>query len=401
VRSSLTAGVVVFVAEALIGCTGGAGDIHGSGGASAGASGGGGRTTSVAGRAGNEGGGPAGEGGRGGAGGSAGAPPAGGRPGGASGGGGVVAGGGGSAAGGTGGVASTGGEGGAPAGGAGGAPVPPGGVPLFVAAGMAERRLSSTDGVHWGHEVAGQQIADSGITAVVFGAGVVVAMGEGGVYTSRDGVTWTTPAIPPPSSGGNYHVPAGAFGDGEFVFVTRGDTFRSPDGFAWTKTSDADGAAGHWQGMAFGNHRFVAIGDGIVKVAEAGKPWHDVQHAEHAVIAFGGGVFATDGGVSSDGVTWKSANTPRFGDLSLMYANDQFYAFGQGGMATSADGVTWTSHNLNVRGGRVAYGQGLFVAAGYPAFIVYSKTGGNWTEVDGVSNANALITVAFGYVTPK
>lgn len=105
---------------------------------------------------------------------------------------------------------------------------------------------------------------NASLNAVVFGSGLFVAVGNNGtVVTSPDGEVWTTRA-----SGTTDRLPAIAFGNGRFV-ATRANrrvpAITSTDGIKWVpiRVTNSTGAAvesGAYEGIAFGNNGFMAVG---------------------------------------------------------------------------------------------------------------------------------------------
>jgi hypothetical protein len=102
---------------------------------------------------------------------------------------------------------------------------------------------------------------------------------------------------------------------------------------------------------------------------------------------------------SLDGVTWTAITTSVFGTgtgalsiYSVAYGNGRFIAASSSKIAYSEDnGVTWTliaSHPFDTIITRMAFGNGVFVAAGYTSSsreVGYSTDGQTWTLVDGIT----------------
>ena len=110
-----------------------------------------------------------------------------------------------------------------------------------------------------------------------------------------------------------------------------------------------------WQGVAYGNGVFVAVGnDGYVAY-------------------------------SSDGATWSTPTQVGTNSwYSITFANGKFVAVGNSGYTTTTiDGQTWTTpvqvSGLSQRLQQVRYGNGIFLAVGYDSKSTTSVDGQTWT----------------------
>lgn len=99
---------------------------------------------------------------------------------------------------------------------------------------------------------------------------------------------------------------------------------------------------------------------------------------------------------------------------SILYVNGTFMAFGSNGVATSADGVTWTSKipatQVNYNPNAVVYAKGTFVSVGSAGQIWTSSDGINWTlrptglttdNFSSVTYGNGLFVAVGGTTTPS
>ncbi len=93
---------------------------------------------------------------------------------------------------------------------------------------------------------------------------------------------------------------------------------------------------------------------------------------------------------------------PNYGGEALAFGNNVFVAVGRNGaVASSSDGVTWTSRNSEVAYDlyAVAYGNETFVAVGLANFsgsqITTSPDGINWTS-RGSGYNNGFVSIAYG-----
>jgi hypothetical protein len=142
-----------------------------------------------------------------------------------------------------------------------------------------------------------------------FGNGNFIAMGDGWVYQSPDGVNW---------EGRNSNMQASLFNDvqfidGQFIAVgVSGGIITSPDGWNWQSANSPT------------DRNINAV-------------WGE-NGVDVAVADFGTAL------TSLDGVHWKQTNSNAgFDLLSLSYASGLFFAGGQDGcLFTSPDGQSWT-----------------------------------------------------------
>lgn len=182
-------------------------------------------------------------------------------------------------------------------------------------------------------------------------------------------------------------------GSGEGIYIAAGNgahRMSSLDGLTWT------------------NHEFID------------KPAHDQNDLK--AITVGNGVCVVVGGFSrsnifttSDGVTWEK-NAFNMGVLSgVIFVNDQFHAFGEGGkVGSSKDGQEWEiigdanvrefqtqeAEKLglderiksNVR--RWRHANGTFVGAGDNCIIVSTKDFENWTFAERLQPQSRLFIEA-------
>lgn len=187
------------------------------------------------------------------------------------------------------------------------------------------------------------------LSAVAYGDKRFVVGGESGtIVTSHNGTIWTKQ-----NSGSTGYPYAMAYGQGKFVAV--GDAIRtSSNGTAWTKQTV--GFQPNLNGIAYGNGLFVAVGCGrTILNSVDGNTWIQATqetgcHLES--VAWGNGTFVAVGPnktilTSRDGVTWKKQCRETGVDLeSVAYAEGLFVAVGDG-IFVSPDGVQWTNQPLD------------------------------------------------------
>ena len=205
------------------------------------------------------------------------------------------------------------------------------------------------------------------------------------------------------------------YGNGVFVAIASVGTNRvmtSPDGFTWTSRLAA--AMNNWSSVTFGAGIFVAVSttgtgnrvmtspDGItwtIKVSAADSTWTEVRYGAGRFVAV-----ASTGAVramySLDGTTWvSSASLASETWIAAAYGNGLFVAVGTDVVATTNDGITWTSRTCptGVWTG-VTYGEGLFVAVGFSGAIraMSSPDGVTWTART-APGSYSWRAVTFGY----
>ena len=227
--------------------------------------------------------------------------------------------------------------------------------------------LTSPDGVTW--TTRSSDFASS-LWAIAFGNGLFVTVGSSGtIYTSPDGITWTQR-----EPGMTHDLISVAFGNDTFVAVggsrvsSEGPVaVSSPDGITWTPTGLGSAGWATNGGVAFGNGTFVAAlgsdwdsdGQFIIPASPDGKTWHNTLSGVNAVLydtAFGNGTFVIIGNhintalynvilTSPDGSFWTQW-TSAVPLYHLAFGKDTFVALGENGtIFTSPDGIKWTMAN--------------------------------------------------------
>lgn len=231
-------------------------------------------------------------------------------------------------------------------------------VPLFVAVGYGGLRVSSRDlGKSWQHEVKSGGGGDDPhlLRGVTIANGLVVATGHR-VWTSRDGASWEQRTNPTGAPENAQWMGWVRYGNGLFVSAGGyGDSFFSSDGVSWMR---------------------------------GGKRENEPARS----VAFGAGVFmaATDQGTwwkSTDGKQWSvdsRGHQDARGQPSalVVWCND---AFREPHDCSSPD----PDEN-----GRVAFGEGIYVAVGSNKLQRSEDQGKSWTSV----YSGPVENVAFGYL---
>jgi len=264
---------------------------------------------------------------------------------------------------------------------------------------------------------------------IAYGNGTYVVVGEDGydpeldgtaglITTSPDGVVWTAQSGPPGYSvfggpAGFWFPEAGpdgnavVYGNGLFVVaVTLEDStpafLTSPDGVQWAIQTFGDIHA--ISSLIFGNGLFVALGytgdfgaggQSFLLTSQDGQLW--TKHAGGTGgwldwVGYGNGTFVLGSGLgqlqavaaSTDLQTWTTnaaQGTAGFYPGSIAYGDGVFVAAGGAGAVwTSPDGLQWASHDSGISNTlySVANGNGVFVASSRSPPVT-SSDGVHWT----------------------
>jgi hypothetical protein len=210
-------------------------------------------------------------------------------------------------------------------------------------------------------------------TRIVFGNGRFVLLGHNGNYVSTDGVNWT-----PVPNHFPYELSHLIYSNGVFADFYGSQFAASQDGVAW-QTQDVDlldfgntGASlpeNYVTGLVYGNGMYVAAG----------------EYPENYPFVI----------TSRDAVKWTMT---RFDEsrhiVRIAFNNGLFVAAGaDGGILTSTDGVTWTNRETGAKASydMVSFCNNKFVALGDGGTISTSPDGVNWTNSR--SSYQAVFTV--------
>lgn len=243
------------------------------------------------------------------------------------------------------------------------------------------------------------------LRGAAFGAGVYVAVGDGGtILSSTDTITW----IPRISRTTN-RLNAVRFGASGFVAVGEGalgsqsTILNSSDGVHWvtctSPVTNALNAVCHLSG------RYVAVGNaGIIVTSTNGLDWasistgapYNLNGVDGATIYF---VAVGDSGTiltSPDGLAWTARFSGIFARLTAISIfpapqTPTFVAVGESGtVATSSDSVTWTVQTSGTASDLYAVASdtyGRFGAVGKDGVCVIAMNGVAWTpEPSGTTN---------------
>ena len=200
----------------------------------------------------------------------------------------------------------------------------------FVAVGNSGKIAYSNSGESWA-EASGQPEID--YQSVAYSNNVWIAVASGGTQAARssDGITWQEIQLP---EGADWK--SIAHGKGTFVAIAQSDSsttdvvYSKDAGNSWIKTAIPGGLTS----IAYGNNRFVAISggyqgakdtfisfDGItwIQGEMPGSDWQDVTYGQGVFVA----VSFSDSAIarSTDGLRWKTINTPLTDYTSIAFGN--------------------------------------------------------------------------------
>lgn len=256
----------------------------------------------------------------------------------------------------------------------------------------------STDGVSWS-SLPTAVPPPALIRALTYGNGLYVAAGSGKIYTSTDLLTWVQRSHPLNTTGNPFT--GLAFGGGVFVAtVNNGGICTSTDGINWTARTSAAGIIlavtyAEAQGMfvtSGSQPRITTSPDGVTWTS---RSFSAIDFTGLACIAAGGGAIVAMGTNkvwrSTDGTTWASQVVTEGRWSGCVYHINKFVAVNPNStypptLATSPDGITWTTtSNEYPQGRRIASSGSVLVAIGTfdaGCRIISSSDGAtSWTPV--------------------
>jgi hypothetical protein len=285
---------------------------------------------------------------------------------------------------------------------------------VYVAGGYAVRRIVSYDGATWENDVSdpedGQGQDEHAISGIAIGRGVIVATGDGALRVSKDGKNWDV-VDSVPGTNFSLHSSKVAFAQDRFYLVGNGGTWTSDDGLNWSGVlgedkfpgTDVTGSfGGHTQGWAYGAGNLVFTNDDARVRVFDGTTWSENKVGNYSgwldSIAFGNGRFVVTGrsccgaqpptadglrAHSADGVTWEDVVTndtgPQLDFGPLFFDGSRFLAAGSKDGLTSVDGVTWTPQQFSESISSVAVYEGNYLgSSGHQLYT--SKDGISWTK---------------------
>lgn len=267
----------------------------------------------------------------------------------------------------------------------------------FLAIGDGGRRVRSVDGVAWDGQVGTglldtdeETAAPDALRALAVGDGYVVAVGGGGnffvgnsmVMRSTDGgASWQEDLL---KDKPDYqpHKLHGVAASGQTLVAVgmRGKRIRSEDGgLGWTDISFEDTNA-RLLAVAAQADTFVVVGwtedsyeapktSVILTSADRGLTWGPVDESFERLDALvaGNGVFVAIGVsqciTSSDGLAWQPCGPLSADYKGVSFVAGEFVLSTVEGLATSVDGLKWTTPTLPMLGtpAQLARGNGRYV----------------------------------------
>lgn len=284
--------------------------------------------------------------------------------------------------------------------------------------------IGSGNGLAWTKRTLGTELPNPTGFAI-FGVGAAnnlfVAVGgkEGNagpvsyVVTSPDGAAWTARTTPAAAG----QLRSITFGAGLFVAVGDGGAIlTSPDGVTWTQRTS--GVTKQLQSVAFGTAGFVAVGpEQTVLLSTNGTTWTNQSYpaftgedanfqVSEGSVAFGAGLYVIGDGAtlvltSPDGKVWTKRRLPGLYEIrQISFANGQFLAVARrhaDGNVTpaslaSTDGITWLNRAINAPKDprSVAAYQGTYLVGCEDGIIVQSGTLGTAVgDVPAVTSATS------------
>lgn len=283
----------------------------------------------------------------------------------------------------------------------------------YVAIGMHGTIVTSPDGINWtDHSLTMANIGNltliPDLTAVTWGNGQFVAVGNWILVTSPDGVTWTSPWASPVI---NFRDVIWA-GDPLNLFVAAGpgnNVSTSADGVTWTERSVGLSSNQLVDSLAWNGSKLVAAGGGLsisdrfVATSINAVSWNINSFTSQFrdIIWDDSQFMAVESGMtiytSPDGDIWTSAvPSPPSASLlnSLVWDGSQYTTVGRVVMHSS-DGNTWAVQSMftdkelygiawNGHSQYVAVGeQGTILVAGEPRYTLAEVQGYKWEDVNG------------------
>ena len=238
-----------------------------------------------------------------------------------------------------------------------------------------ETLFTSTDGLSWYPK----SLQNSGsttmyATSVAYGASTYVVSTQYGLFYSTDLITFTASTSGPAGVATQKVI----FANSQFVAVAGTAIYTSPDGVTWTSRTSPTSSS--YVDVIYANGLYVAYGSyssGNLATSADGITWTSRSVGTAAInhVIYAGSLFVAASTnliyTSSDGVTWTSRTSPFSSSVTTMavgYVGTTYYMVANynGHYATSADGITWTLNRdassgnfygvFNINGNAVAVG---------------------------------------------
>lgn len=281
----------------------------------------------------------------------------------------------------------------------------------YITIGDSGTVFTSYDGISWSRHGSGEART---FFDVAQGSNVLVAVSQGGIYSSPNGTIWTKRHSETSGNSviwtGTQYVVVGGYGtllnslDGiswsdqtlgtnDYLYgVTSNNSlivavgrdgviYSSPDAISWTKR--VSGTINDLNGVVWNGSLFVAVGnEGTILASTDGVNWNLQQSGEDRDfkdVTWNNGQFVAVGWeiyTSPNGVTWSQQSSEASFAYSVSF-NDGQYIVGDlyGDMFTSQDGINWTTRETQISQSvlGLTWNGSQFVAVGRKGTIAMSN----------------------------
>jgi hypothetical protein len=253
----------------------------------------------------------------------------------------------------------------------------------FVAVGNIDTVFTSPDGVTWTtHYIAEAR----SLYSVIWKDSLLMAVGDSGrILTSPDGITWTRQTSPTTNT--LYSV---IWADIQYVAVGAGAILTSPDGVSWTQTVLGTDI---FRSVTWTDSLLVAVGEnGIIRSSPDGITW--TNHTSGTTLDFysvyrRGGLYVVAGEyciyTSSDCVTWTRRLSPTIRAYSIVWTGSRYIIVGGSGYWRyfSSDGITWSGIHVESESEGIDFYSMVWtgsqiVSVGSSGSVVTSSNGTTW-----------------------
>jgi photosystem II stability/assembly factor-like uncharacterized protein len=260
------------------------------------------------------------------------------------------------------------------------------------------------------------ELVNQTITDVATSGSVIVAVGAGGGYwrSADDGRTWARGTI---AAAGTATLNSVCFGKGMFVAVSAtGTIYTSADGLTWT-TVTPNGVSGALTLASFvGNVFLVAGTGGQILASPDGSAWSvastGVANATINCFASVGSLYLAGGTggflqvSTNQGTSWSASSVGHTNPINAIAANPSGTIVVVGGtgttanVSTSTDGSIWTTRSTTVAQARTSLiwssALSLFMSGGLAGTVITSPDGTTWTTQSAAATAFTTSSAVIG-----